>query len=62
MKKVNFVEAEKIIGGTCRVCTVQFSLSGSTCNAVTTCLDKNGNVVSSKTQEVAAANCGSVNP
>ncbi|MFZ1873034.1 MAG: DUF4762 family protein [Chania sp.] len=64
VKKINLFEANSIVGGTCTtVCTIRYvKQSAAVCNALTTCVDKNGNEVSSTTAPTALANCGSLNP
>ncbi len=59
MKKVNFTEASAIVGGTCTTtCTVRYVKNGNTCNAVTTCVDKNGKVLSTDSKSTTLTNCG----
>ncbi|TQI82001.1 uncharacterized protein DUF4762 [Serratia fonticola] len=62
MKKVNFSEANEIVGGTCKTCTVEYVATGTTaCNVVTTCTDKHGKVVSQdSTPAGSLADCGIV--
>jgi len=58
MKKVNMKDAAKVVGGGSKaVCTVQYYSDGSECYSVSTCLDKNGNVVSTTKTLVPGANC-----
>ncbi|AYM93500.1 TPA: DUF4762 family protein [Serratia fonticola] len=58
MKKLNVSEASTIVGGTCKTCSVEYvNLTPSTCNAVTTCVDKDGKVVSVDSAPVSLANC-----
>ncbi|WP_072010902.1 MULTISPECIES: DUF4762 family protein [unclassified Serratia (in: enterobacteria)] len=63
MKKINLFEANAIVGGTCTTCSVEY-VRGSltTCNAVSTCVDKNGQIVSTETTPTDIANCGVVDP
>lgn len=57
MKKVNVSEANTIVGGTCKTCTVQYVLTDKTCNAVSTCVDKNGKIVSTDSKLVDVTSC-----
>ncbi|WP_411751238.1 DUF4762 family protein [Serratia sp. (in: enterobacteria)] len=58
MKKVNVFEASAIVGGTCNTCSVEYvNLTPSTCTAVTTCVDKDGKVVSVDSAPVALNSC-----
>jgi Domain of unknown function (DUF4762) len=61
MKKMNMADANKIVGGTCKTCTNTYEwLSGSTtliCQAVTTCTDKHGSVVSRTVTPTSITNC-----
>jgi hypothetical protein len=63
VKKINLFEANSIVGGTCNTCSVQYVRESlTTCNAITTCVDKNGKIVSTATTPTDSANCGVVNP
>lgn len=64
VKKINLFEANAIVGGTCETtCTVRFVKESATvCNAVTTCVDKNGKEISSTTASTALADCGPIVP
>ncbi|MBC3212333.1 DUF4762 family protein [Serratia fonticola] len=58
MKKLNISEASTIVGGTCKTCSVEYvNLTPTTCNAVTTCVDKDGKVVSVDSKPVALSSC-----
>ncbi|HHQ4313529.1 TPA: DUF4762 family protein [Serratia fonticola] len=59
MKKVNVSEANVIVGGTCKTCTVQYEYvqANKTCNAVSTCVDKNGKIVSTDSKLVDVSSC-----
>lgn len=64
MKKINLSEAEKVVGGTF-ACSTKFEWVGAgsnkSCNLVTTCADKFGNV--RKTYRSAAVgSCAAVIP
>jgi orotate phosphoribosyltransferase len=55
MKKINTLEANAVVGGGkhAKVCVVEYvSGAGGACNAVKTCLNKHGRVVS---QTITAA-------
>ncbi|WP_076943619.1 DUF4762 family protein [Serratia oryzae] len=64
MKKINLFEANSIVGGTCETtCTVRYvKQSATVCNAVTTCVDKNGKEISSTTEQTNFSNCGVIVP
>lgn len=54
MKKLNVLEAQTVIGGTCKTCTSSFEwVSATACNSVQTCTDKHGAVT--KTYKSAPA-------
>ncbi|CFQ34946.1 MULTISPECIES: DUF4762 family protein [Yersinia] len=61
MKKMNLADANTIVGGTGTTCKDTFEwLTGSTtltCQAITTCTDKHGKVVSRTVAPSNVANC-----
>ncbi|CNK93615.1 Uncharacterised protein [Yersinia frederiksenii] len=61
MKKLNMADANTIVGGTGTTCKDTYEwLTGSTtltCQAVTTCTDKHGKVVSRTAANTSIANC-----
>ncbi|WP_071882877.1 DUF4762 family protein [Chania multitudinisentens] len=58
MKKINLSEASVIVGGTAPVCTVSFEKTSPTvCMQVTTCVDKNGAVVSKASESADLVRC-----
>ncbi|WP_337261265.1 MULTISPECIES: DUF4762 family protein [unclassified Serratia (in: enterobacteria)] len=60
MKKINLFEANSIVGGTCETtCTVRYvKQSATVCNAVTTCVDKNGKEISTSSAPTSLTDCG----
>lgn len=64
MKKINALEASAIVGGKhAKVCVVEYvSGTGGACNAVRTCLDKHGRVVSQTITAADAAYCQASRP
>lgn len=64
MKKINASAANAIVGGTCKkVCTLEYvSAAGGACNAVTTCYDKHGKVVSTQTASADSSFCPAPRP
>ncbi|CNH14285.1 DUF4762 family protein [Yersinia aldovae] len=62
MKKINMTDANAVVGGTCKTtCKDTYEwLTGSTtltCQAITTCTDKHGKVVSRTATPTSVANC-----
>ena len=61
MKKMNMAVANTIVGGTGQTCKDTYEwLTGSTtltCQAITTCTDKHGKVVSRTAAPTSVANC-----
>ncbi|WP_411754976.1 DUF4762 family protein [Serratia sp. (in: enterobacteria)] len=65
MKKINTFEASVIVGGKhAKVCVVEYvSGAGGACNAVNTCLDKHGRIVSQTITPAAdVSNCPAGRP
>jgi orotate phosphoribosyltransferase len=64
VKKMNTSDASAIVGGNKKkVCVVEYvGGTGGSCNAVTTCLDKHGRIVSQTIASADVANCPAGRP
>ena len=59
MKQINTAAANAIVGGTIpKTCNASFKAVGKDCFQFVTCVDKNGQTVSEKSDLIAGFHCG----